>query len=108
MSRQLFPRGAALQGRAGTTSGACRAQGPCHIEELLEHPVPDNYVDYLRLKMGRVAHEKSIPAYVQKTSFQMIANMEHRGVQQRRWNGKEETAPKVRNQQRGFRTPRCR
>lgn len=39
------------------------------IEELLEHPVPDNYLDYLRLKMRRIANEKSLPADVQKNTF---------------------------------------
>ncbi len=39
------------------------------IEELLEHPVPDNYLDYLRLKMRRIAKEKSFPADVQKNTF---------------------------------------
>lgn len=39
------------------------------IDELLEHPGPDNYLDYLRLKMRRIAEEKSVPADVQKNTF---------------------------------------
>lgn len=39
------------------------------IAELLEHPVPDNYLEYLRLKMRRIAADKSIPADVQKHTF---------------------------------------
>jgi len=39
------------------------------IDELLAHPAPDTYLDYLRLKMRRIADEKSIPAEVQKKTF---------------------------------------
>lgn len=39
------------------------------IDELLAHPAPDNYLDYLRLKMRRIAREKSIPPVVQKNTF---------------------------------------
>ena len=39
------------------------------IDELLAHPAPDTYLDYLRLKMRRIADEKSIPAEVQKNTF---------------------------------------
>jgi hypothetical protein len=39
------------------------------IEELLDHPAPDNYLDYLRLKMRRVAEEHAVPANVQKKTF---------------------------------------
>src|SRR5712691_7194883 len=39
------------------------------IEELLAHPAPDNYLEYLRLKMRRIAGEKSVPADVQKNTF---------------------------------------
>jgi len=39
------------------------------IEELLEHPAPENYLGYLRLKMRRVLNEKSVPADVQKNTF---------------------------------------
>lgn len=39
------------------------------IDELLAHPVPDNYLDYLRLKVRRIAGEKSVPADVQKNTF---------------------------------------
>jgi hypothetical protein len=38
------------------------------IEELLVHPMPDNYLDYLRLKLNRIA-ERSTPAAVQKPTF---------------------------------------
>ena len=31
------------------------------IEELLAHPAPDNYLEYLRLKMRRTPGEKSVP-----------------------------------------------
>lgn len=37
------------------------------IEELQAHPLPDNYLDYLRLKLRNVA--KIVPAKVQKTTF---------------------------------------
>lgn len=39
------------------------------IDELLTHPAPDNYLDYLRLKMRCIAGEKSNSADVQKTTF---------------------------------------
>lgn len=39
------------------------------VDELLAHPPPDNYLAYLRLKMSRIAGEKSIPADVQKNTF---------------------------------------
>jgi hypothetical protein len=39
------------------------------IEELLAHPVPDNYLEYLRLKLRRMAGEKTAPADVQKNTF---------------------------------------
>jgi hypothetical protein len=39
------------------------------IDELLSHPVPDTYVEYLRLKLRRVAAQKAISAEVQKTTF---------------------------------------
>ena len=39
------------------------------IAELVEHPVPDNYLEFLRLKMRRIACEKSVPADVQKKTF---------------------------------------
>ena len=39
------------------------------IDELLDHPAPDNYLDYLRLKMRCIAREKSVPADVQKNTF---------------------------------------
>jgi len=39
------------------------------IDELLDHPAPDNYLDYLRLKMRRVAEEHAVPANVQKKTF---------------------------------------
>ena len=36
------------------------------IEELLSHPVPDNYLEYLRLKLRQVARQS---ADVQKKTF---------------------------------------
>ena len=39
------------------------------IDELVEHPVPDNYLEFLRLKMRRIACEQSVPADVQKKTF---------------------------------------
>jgi|SRR5579863_3786913 len=38
------------------------------IDELLVHPMPDNYLEYLRLKLNRIA-ARSTPAQVQKTTF---------------------------------------
>lgn len=38
------------------------------IDELLVHPMPDNYLEYLRLKLDRIA-AKSAPAQVPKTTF---------------------------------------
>jgi hypothetical protein len=38
------------------------------IDELLDHPMPDNYLEYLRLKLNRFA-TKSSPAIVQKNTF---------------------------------------
>ncbi len=39
------------------------------IEELLVHPVPDNYLEYLRLKLTRVEQDKAAWAEVQKKTF---------------------------------------
>lgn len=39
------------------------------IEELLAHPVPDNYLEYLRLKLRRMAGQNIAPAEVQKNTF---------------------------------------
>jgi hypothetical protein len=44
------------------------------IAELLSNPVPENYLDYLRFKLHRIANGKNIgnkptPADVQKTTF---------------------------------------
>ena len=39
------------------------------IEELLDHPAPDTYLEHLRLKLRRIAEEKSVPADVQKKTF---------------------------------------
>jgi hypothetical protein len=44
------------------------------IAELLSNPAPDNYLDYLRYKLHRIASGKNIangspPADVQKTTF---------------------------------------
>jgi hypothetical protein len=37
------------------------------IDELLAHPMPDNYLEYLRLKLNRIAAQPALP--VQKTTF---------------------------------------
>jgi hypothetical protein len=39
------------------------------IDELLAHPAPDNYLEYLRLKLCRIAEERGTPAKVQKKTF---------------------------------------
>ena len=39
------------------------------IEELLAHPVPETYLEYLRLKLRRTAGEKIAPADVQKNTL---------------------------------------
>jgi hypothetical protein len=39
------------------------------IDELVEQPVPDNYLEFLQLKMRRLAGEQSVPADVQKKTF---------------------------------------
>ena len=39
------------------------------IDELLSHPAPDNYLEYLRLKLHRLAGEKGASAEVQKKTF---------------------------------------
>ena len=44
------------------------------IEELLAHPAPDNYLEYMRLKLPRVAGRKMVPTERvpqagQKTTF---------------------------------------
>lgn len=39
------------------------------IEELLAHPLPGNYLEYLRLKLCRMAGEQFAPADVQKNTF---------------------------------------
>jgi hypothetical protein len=39
------------------------------IEELLVHPMPDNYLEYLRLKLSRMARHTTAPAEVQKNTF---------------------------------------
>ena len=39
------------------------------IDELLAHPAPDNYLDYLRLKLRRAADQRGLPAGVQKKAF---------------------------------------
>ncbi|MBA3678549.1 MAG: hypothetical protein H0W74_14355 [Sphingosinicella sp.] len=36
------------------------------IEELLTHPIPDNYLEYLQIKLRRIAETKPAPAEVQK------------------------------------------
>jgi hypothetical protein len=39
------------------------------IDELLEHPAPPTYLEYLRFKMHRVAEQKAASADVQKTAL---------------------------------------
>jgi len=39
------------------------------IDELLAHPAPDNYLDYLRLKLRRMSEQRGLPADVQKKAF---------------------------------------
>jgi len=39
------------------------------IDELLAHPAPENYLEYLRLKLCRIAEERGTPAKVQKKTF---------------------------------------
>jgi hypothetical protein len=39
------------------------------LDELIANPPPDNYLDYLRLKLRRLAAAKAVPAGVQKTTF---------------------------------------
>ncbi len=39
------------------------------IEELLAHPVPENYLEYLQLKLRRMVGQKIAPADVQKSTF---------------------------------------
>lgn len=39
------------------------------IDELMSHPAPDNYLEYLRLKLRRLAGEKGTSAEVQKKTF---------------------------------------
>ncbi len=39
------------------------------IDELLAHPAPDNYLEYLRLKLRQLAERKDGSAEVQKKTF---------------------------------------
>jgi hypothetical protein len=39
------------------------------IDELLAHPASDNYLEYLRLKICRIAEQRGTPAKVQKKTF---------------------------------------
>ena len=39
------------------------------IDELLAHPAPDNYLEYLRLKLRQLAEGKDGSAEVQKKTF---------------------------------------
>lgn len=39
------------------------------IDELLAHPAPENYLDYLRLKLRRVADQRGTQTNVQKKAF---------------------------------------
>jgi hypothetical protein len=45
------------------------------IEELLVHPVPDNYLEYLRLKLTRSPKTRRLGRKSRKSRFQMIANI---------------------------------
>jgi hypothetical protein len=45
------------------------------IEERLVHPIPDNYLEYLRMELNRIAQGKPAREEVQKTRCQMIAKM---------------------------------
>ena len=55
------------------------------IAELLSNPAPENYVDYLRFKLHRIARGKNIGngplrQTFRKLRFQMIANKQKRAV----------------------------
>lgn len=39
------------------------------IDELIDHPAPDTYLEYLRYKMLRIAEQKAASAVVQKTTL---------------------------------------
>ena len=39
------------------------------IEELLIHPMPDTYLEYLKIKLRRFSETKATPAEVQKKTF---------------------------------------
>jgi hypothetical protein len=39
------------------------------IEELLTHPMPDNYLEYLQLKLRRIAETRTAPPEVHKNTF---------------------------------------
>jgi hypothetical protein len=39
------------------------------LDELIANPPPENYLDYLRLKLRRLPAAKAVPASVQKTTF---------------------------------------
>jgi len=39
------------------------------IDELLAHPAPENYIEYLRLKLRRLAEAKGTPAKSRKIRF---------------------------------------
>ena len=39
------------------------------IDELLAHPAPENYLEYLRLKLRRMAEQRGTSAEVQKKAF---------------------------------------
>jgi hypothetical protein len=39
------------------------------IDELLAHPAPDNYLEYLRIKLRQLAERKDGSAEVQKKTF---------------------------------------
>lgn len=39
------------------------------INELLAHPAPDNYLDYLRLELRRTSEQRGLPGDGQKKAF---------------------------------------
>jgi hypothetical protein len=39
------------------------------LDELIANPPPENYLDYLRLKLRRLTTAKAVPAGVQKNTF---------------------------------------
>ena len=50
------------------------ASSRCWIEELRQLPLPDGYLDYLRLKLRKLSQAWKLRPQVQKLRFLMIAN----------------------------------